>query len=89
MRASSVYCAHVEVNRNEHRLRPLSDSLLFRLYRGFVLPIFDYCDTVWAPPTALLSKSMERIHARFVSYKCNDIGFAKVTLAERRHFRLD
>ena len=28
---------------------------------------------------------MERIHARFVSYKCNDVGFAKVTLAERRH----
>ena len=69
-----------------HRLWPLSDSLLFRLYHGFVLPIFDYCDTVWAPPTALLSKSMERIHARFVSYKCNDVGFAKVTLAERRHF---
>ena len=29
---------------------------------------------------------MERIHARFVSYKCNDVGFAKVTLAERRYF---
>ena len=40
----------------------------------------------WAPPIALLSKSMERIHARFVSYKCNDVGFAKVTLAECRHF---
>ena len=29
---------------------------------------------------------MERIHARFVGYKCNDVGFAKVTLAERCHF---
>ena len=44
------------------------DSLLFRLYRGFILPIFDYCDTVLSPPTALFSKSMERIHARFVSH---------------------
>ena len=34
-------------------LRPLSDSILFQLYCGFILPIFDYCDTVWAPPIAL------------------------------------
>ena len=37
---------------------------------------------VLAPPTALLSKSMERIHARFGSYMSNDAGFVKITLAE-------
>ena len=41
---------------------------------------------MWAPPTALLSKSMERIHARFVSHMSNDPGFVKVTLTECHHF---
>ena len=69
-----------------NRLRPLSGSILFRLYCGFILPIFDYCDTVWSPPTALLSKSMERIHARFVGHMSGALSFVKATLAERRHF---
>ena len=29
---------------------------------------------------------MERIHARFISHMSNNVGFVKVTLAERRHF---
>ena len=63
-----------------NRLRPLSGSILFRLYCGFILPIFDYCDTVWSPPTALLSKSMERIHARFVGHMSGALSFVKATL---------
>ena len=51
-----------------YHLWPLPDSLLFRLYCGFILPIFDYCDTVWSPPTALFSKSTEQMYARFVSH---------------------
>ena len=31
-----------------YRSRPLSDSILFQLYYGFIFPIFDYCDTVLA-----------------------------------------
>ena len=27
---------------------------LISIVCGFILPIFDYCDTVWAPPTAFL-----------------------------------
>ena len=69
-----------------YRLLPLSDAILFQLYHSFILPVIDYCDVVWAPPTASLSKSMERIHARFVGHMSNDTGFVKVTLAERRHF---
>ena len=41
------------------RLKPLPNSLLATLYCGHILPIFDYCDTVWSPPTAVLSKSLE------------------------------
>ena len=56
------------------------------LYCGYILPIFDYCDTVWSPPTAVLSKSLERIHSHFVgSLPCID-GFVKLTLAERCRF---
>ena len=61
-----------------YRLLPLSDAILFQLYRSFILPVIDY--------TATLSKSMERIHARFVGHTSNDTGFVKVTLAERHHF---
>ena len=71
-----------------NHLRPLSGSILFRLYCGFILPIFDYCDTVWSPPTALLSKSMERIHVRFVGHMSDVLSFVKATLAERRHFHI-
>ena len=45
-----------------HRLKPLPNSLLATLYCGYILPIFDYCDTIWSPPTAVLSKCMEKIH---------------------------
>ena len=34
-----------------HCLKPLSNSLLATLYCRYFLPIFDYCDTVWSPPT--------------------------------------
>ena len=67
-------------------LQALSDSILFYLYYGFILPIFDYCDTVWMSPTALLSKSLERIHARFVGHMNNVLSFVKATLVECRHF---
>ena len=72
---------------NKH-IGSLSDSMLFQLYCGFILPISDYCDTVWAPPTALLLKSMEWswILASFVSHMSNDNGFVKVTLTEFCHF---
>ena len=29
-------------------LRPVAPKVLCLLYRAFVLPIFDYCDTVWS-----------------------------------------
>ena len=46
-------------------LRPLSDNLLGRLYCTFVLPLIDYCDTVWTPSSMLHFKRLERLHSRF------------------------
>ena len=68
------------------RGKALYDSNLFQLYCGFILPILDYCDTVWASPSALLSKSAKQIHASFVCCMYNNIGFVKDTLTEYYHF---
>ena len=54
-----------------HCLKPLPNSLLATLYCGYIIQIFDYCDTVWSPPTAVLSKSLERIHSHFVMKTLN------------------
>ena len=66
------------------RLKPLPTSVLVTLYCGYVLPICDYCDTVWSPSTAVLSKSLERIHSRFVNSLSRADTFVRLTLAERR-----
>ena len=31
-----------------------------------VLPIFDYCDVVWAPTSITLAKPLERLQSRFL-----------------------
>ena len=68
------------------RLKPLPNSHLATFYCGYILPIFDYCDTVWSPPIAVLSKSLHRIHSHFVgSLPCID-GFVKLTLVEHCRF---
>ena len=69
-----------------YRLKPLLGHLLFRLYQAFVLPVFDYCDVVWAPTTVSLSKPLERLHSRFLQQVPDCNSFVKVTLAERRRF---
>lgn len=69
-----------------NRLKPLSNSLLATLYCGYILPIFDYCDTVWSPPTAVLSKALEKIHSHFAGFLCFTDSFLRLTLSERRRF---
>ena len=69
-----------------HHLKPLPGHLLFRLYQAFVLPVFDYCDVVWAPTTVSLSKPLEYLHSRFFTTSSRFNSFVKVTLAERRRF---
>ena len=44
-------------------MKPLPDYLLSK---AFVLPTFDYCDAVWAVTSTAVSKSLERLHSRFL-----------------------
>ena len=54
---------------------------------SFVLPIFDYCDTIWSPSKASRIRRLERVHSKFLSSfpssHCSDL---RTTLAERRKF---
>ena len=48
-----------------YRLCPLPGNLLGRLYHIFILPLLDYCDTVWTSSSMSSFKRLERIHSRF------------------------
>ena len=50
-----------------NRLRPVAPRVLHLLYQAFVLPIFDYCDTVWSPSNASCIRRLERVHSKFLS----------------------
>ena len=69
-----------------HRLKLLPGHLLSQLYQAFILPIFDYCDVVWAPTTVLLSKPLEHLHSHFLQGISTCSPFVKLTLVERHHF---
>ena len=71
-----------------YRLKPLPGHLLFQLYQAFILPIFDYCDVVWALTSVTLSKSLERLYSHFLQHVpvCN--SFVKVTLSEHYCFHI-
>ena len=68
------------------RLKPLPTSLLLLFTVDYILPIFDYCDSVWSPSTAILSKSLESVHSHFVNSLSHTDTFVKPTLAEQRRF---
>ena len=67
-------------------LKRLPDHLLCQLYQSFVLPIFDYCDAVWAVTLSSISKPLERLHSRFLQGISTCSSFIKFTLMERRRF---
>ena len=68
-------------------LRPVAPRVLHLLYQAFVLPIFDYCDTVWSPSNASCIRRLERVHSKFLyslpPFHSSDLG---ITLVERRTF---
>ena len=69
-----------------YRLHPLPDNLLGRLYRTFILPLIDYCDTVWMPSSMLHFKHLERLHSRFCTN--NAETFLWVSLTEHRRYNV-
>ena len=50
------------------------------LYQVFILPIFDYCDVVWAPTVAKQTRRLDRLHSNFSA----DSAIFKYSLTERR-----
>ena len=65
-------------------MKLLPDYLLSNLYQAFVLPIFDYCEAVWAVTSTAVSKSLEHLHSQFLQgiSVCN--SFIGLNLMERR-----
>ena len=51
------------------------------LYQGYVLPIFDYSDVVWAPTTAKQTRRLERFHSKYATF-CTDLSISKYSLTE-------
>jgi len=49
-----------------NQLKPVAPTVLRPLYRAFVLPIIDYCDTVWPPSNASSFCRLERFHSKFL-----------------------
>ena len=55
------------------------------LYQGYILPVFDYCDVVWAPTTAKQTRRLERFHSKYTSF-CTDSFISRYSLTERRQY---
>ena len=74
------------------RLLPLSSRVTALLYKLYVLPIFDYCDCIWAQaPDSLLNK-IDRLHAKFLNFitSSNSLVLPSLpsSLIHRRRFHL-
>lgn len=48
------------------RLKPLPSKVIALLYKTFVVPIFDYCDTVWQPNSLRMSNKLDQLHERAI-----------------------
>ena len=55
------------------------------LYQVYILPIFDYCDVVWAPTNANQTRHLERLHSKHTS-SYTDSSISGYSLTERRKF---
>ena len=50
-----------------NRVRPASSRVLQLLYQAYILPVLDYCDTVWLPSNSSSTRRLERLHSKFTS----------------------
>jgi len=70
-----------------NQLRPVAPKVLCLLYQAFVLPIFDYCDTLWSPSNASCIRRLERVQSKFLSLlSSSQTSDLSSTLAECRTF---
>ena len=68
-----------------NRLKPLTINVMKLLYQVHILPIIDYCDTVWMPTNTGHSKRLEEdfIH---VFHQFTGSSMCNLTLAEHCRF---
>ena len=71
-----------------NHMKSLPDYVLSMLHQAFLLPIFEYCDTVWAATSTAISKPLERLHSRFLRNISVSSSFVKLTLMERHRFHI-
>ena len=48
------------------RLLLLPSKVTVKLYKSFILPIFDYCDVIWSPHLSRHINSFEKAHQRVI-----------------------
>ena len=71
------------------RYGTLPPAVVCLLYSAFVLPLFDYCDVVWCPTTAKLTKAslIERVATFKVCEQITlTISFSYSLIIERHRF---
>ena len=51
------------------------------LYQGYILPIINYCDVVWAPTTVKQTRRLEGFHSNCI-YFCTDLSISRYILTE-------
>ena len=70
-----------------NRVRPASSRVLQLLYQAYILPVLDYCDTVWLPSNSSSTRRLERLHSKFTSsFHSSDNFNFRSSLTERRTF---
>ena len=74
------------------RLLPLPSRVTAVLYKLYVLPIFDYCDCIWAQAPASLLNKIDCLHVKFLNFitSSNSLVLPSLpsSLIHRRRFHL-
>ena len=74
---------HKRCNRILSAFRFKPPSLKLKLFKTFVLPILQYCSSVWYPKTKELSKLIESVQRRFTRYLLTSPNKPAPTYKER------
>ena len=51
-------------------------------YQDYLLPIIDYCDVVWTPTNVNQTRSLERLHSKFIFFLYQQLIILKYPLVE-------
>jgi len=66
-----------------------SSQVLQLLYQAYIVPIIDYCDTVWSLSNSTDTGRLERLHSKFTSsIQSSDSFNLRSTLSERRVYHM-